>query len=330
MASVKWSVVVPTNRPEQFTEFVKAWTPLFTKHNVHLVVVQDLPEHDEQIVDSLQNVKFTFRLLNQSHLTTKHIPIQTDMIRSYGFYYVWKERLSEYILTLDDDVRPVNDIFDEYEQVFDAGAPVSEYLDVGALTSSKLNMRGFPYKDRQKQTVGVQYGGWHGVLDYDAATQLAHPEPQQLFRPINLVVPKNTPVTCCIMNCAFRTELTPIMWQLPMYKGRYNRVGDIWSGLFIKKTLDNINVAMTISGKASVIHERASNPYASLEKEAPGVLLNDYLWENLGGKNYREITDSAIDFFAKHDVHYADKFKKARDEWLDLFAPTETTKPTKP
>jgi hypothetical protein len=180
-------------------------------------------------------------------------------------------------------------------------------------------MRGFPYKDRQKRMVGVQYGGWHGVLDYDAATQLANPEPQQAFLPVNIVVPKGSAVTCCIMNCAFRTELTPIMWQLPMYKGRYNRVGDIWSGLFIKKTLDQMGVTLVINGKASVLHNRASNPYNSLEKEAPGVFLNDHLWDNLSGKTYREVTDSAIDFFAKHDVHYADEFKKARDEWLDLF-----------
>ena len=322
MASLKWAVVVPTNRPDKFVEFVKAWTPLFTKHKVHLVVVQDLPEHDDKIVDCLQNAGFTYRLLNQSDLTTKHIPIKTDMIRSFGFYYVWKNKLSDFTLTLDDDVLPAGlDIFEEYGKVFERGAQFSEFLDVGSLTSSNQNMRGFPYKDRRTQMVGVQYGGWHGVLDYDAATQLANPEPQQVFQLVNIPVPKNTPVTCCIMNCAFRTELTPIMWQLPMLDGRYNRVGDIWSGHFIKKTLDNIGVVMTINGRASVIHDRASDPYNSLEKEAPGVRLNDYLWENLSGTTYRDITDSAAQYFATEDVHYANHFIEARNEWLDLFTP---------
>lgn len=319
MATVKWAVVIPTNRPDKFKEFIEAWGPLFEKHRVHLVVVQDNDGHFDDIVDSLQDVEYTFRLLHWADVQARYIPRKTDMVRSWGFYYVWKEKLSEYILTLDDDVTPIGDPFEEYEEVFNEGAVVSDYFSVGALTSSGLEMRGFPYKDRKKQLVAVQYGGWSGVLDYDAATQLAVPKDRQAFLPYNVPVPKGAAVTCCIMNCAFRTAVTPIMWQLPMLEGRYNRVGDIWSGLFIKRTLDASNLAMVVNGKAQVLHDRASDPYNSLEKEAPSTWLNDHLWENLPSGSYRDVTDAAAKFFAEKDVQYANHFMEARDEWLNLF-----------
>jgi hypothetical protein len=155
-----------------------------------------------------------------------------------GLYHVWKNNLADYILTLDDDVLPgENDPFNRYEIGF-IGAPFSEYFSVGGMTSDYMQMRGFPYKDRVPAEVAIQYGGWSGVLDYDAATQLSFPRPadyKATFYDFVMPVPKGAAVTGCIMNCAFKLEFTPIMWQLTMLEGRYNRVGDIWSGLLLKR-----------------------------------------------------------------------------------------------
>jgi hypothetical protein len=255
------------------------------------------------------------------------------MIRSFAFKWAYDNTDADFFVTLDDDVRPdlFTDIFANYERVFMEESVLSPYLDVGALTTSGLQMRGFPYKDRVKRDVAVQYGGWHGVLDYDAATQLATPKEDQYFSGLVIPVPKGAAATCCIMNTAWLREVTPIMWQLPMLEGRYNRVGDIWSGLFIKKTLDAIGKVMVINGLASVNHRRASNAYVSLMKEAPSVWLNDNLWDNLSNPEeeltevtmitaYKNVTDSAYEFFKEHDKEYAEHFKKARDEWLKLWS----------
>lgn len=317
----RWAVVIPTIRPEKCRDFIEAWLPLFKQHNVHLVIVEDAAKRSPLVTDGL---------LPYTHMCwddlPDYMPRRTDMIRSWGFYYVWKNNLADYVLTLDDDTVPHGDPFAAYELAFTFGSVYSPYLSVGALTSSGLEMRGFPYKDRKRADVAVQYGGWSGVLDYDAATQLALPQGKHEFYDIVMPVPKGTAATCCIMNTAFAVEYTPITWQLTMLDGRYNRVGDIWSGLFIKKTLDAIGKVMIINGKAKVIHDRASDPYNSLVKEAPSVWMNENLWENLPSPTtgdmitvFREVTTAAAKFFAQYDVEFADKFIQDRDKWLSLF-----------
>lgn len=323
--ALTWALVIPTNRPEQFRKFLGAWASLLHRHKVYLVIVEDLPKKNDYSRE-LEGLSFT-------HLSQKdvpdYIPTGTDMIRSWGFYHVWENRLADYILTLDDDVIPDSDVFEEYEKHFKNGSVCSEYFSVGSMTTSGLQMRGFPYKDRKTAEVAVQYGGWDGVLDYDAATQLAVPKEREEFWDLDMPVPKGAAATCCIMNAAFKVEYTPIMWQLPMLNGRYNRVGDIWSGLFIKKTLDAIGAVMMITGNALVEHNRASNPYNSLQKEALSVEINDTLWEALSCKEtntlipaYREVTDSAIRHFKKFDPEYAKEFERCRNEWLKLFENT--------
>ena len=106
--------------------------------------------------------------------------------------------------------------------------------------------------------------------------------------------------------------------------GCYNRFGDIWSGLFQKRTLDVCGQVMVVNGKASVIHRRASDPIANLERETPGVRLNETLWETLSQTVsegtvvdvYRAVTDLAATHFERP---YRTVFTEARDEWLALF-----------
>jgi hypothetical protein len=316
---VKWSCVVPTCRPERFVQFLEAWGELFAKHEVSLLVIQDTDEPWDFDHDGYEVSAF------HRGVIPEFIPQGTDMIRSWGIYQAWVGG-SKYTLTLDDDVLPDKDLFQSYERVFSEGAVLSSYLSVGSLTTSTKQMRGFPYRDRVKRPVAVQYGGWDGVLDYDAPTQLAGVPRHEYFLRLVVPVPKGTPVTGCIMNCAWRTEYAPIMWQLPMLNGKFNRFGDIWAGLFAKKTLDSVGAAMVINGEATVKHDRASDPWANLERETPGIPLNEEIWGNLWAKPgddlvsaYRLVTDSAADFFAWRDPDYAEHFLGARDEWLKLY-----------
>lgn len=165
------------------------------------------------------------------------------------------------------------------------------------------------------------------MLDYDAPTQLANVNPVESFHPVVLPVPRGCAVTTCIMNAAWRTEYAPIMWQLPLdAHGRFNRFGDIWSGLFQKRVLDTLGKVMVINGKASVRHERASDPLANLEREAPGIPVNEEMWGALDGPftsggsiaaMFQSVTDRASYIFEDDD--YAAHFLNARDEWLALF-----------
>jgi hypothetical protein len=325
---MSWSVVVPTNRPPRFAEFVRAWSDLFTRHGVHLFVMQDLPERDPDVEAVLRDAPHAVTVLCWDDVALPTIPRHTDMIRSWAFYEAWRSDPGGFTLTLDDDVLPVTDVFSEYERTFERGAVVSEYLDVAALTTSGLQMRGFPARDRAPRTVAVQYGGWDGCLDLAATTQRDHPgRTDDSFAELVVPVPKGAATTGCMMNCAFRTAITPIMWQLPLVDGRYNRIGDIWSGLFIKRALDAGGQAMVINGRAKVLHERASDLTRSLSAEAASVELNDQMWDALPEvartsvlDAYVEVTDGAAALLAKSDPPYADHFVQARDDWLGLFA----------
>lgn len=301
---MSWAVVVPSNRPDRLAEFLEAWQPTFERHGVELFVVRDEPETWATLPD--------------------WVPRRSDMIRSWGFLQAYRTDV-DYVLTLDDDVRPIAgqngaDIFEQYESVFEAGAPLSDYLDVGALTTSGVQMRGFPYRDREPARVAVQYGGWHGVMDYDARTQLAGVPASARFADVVLPVPVGVPVTCCIMNCAFRRDVTPIMWQLPLVDGRYNRWGDIWSGLIQKRVLDAVGQVMVVNGKASVLHQRASDPHVNLERESPGIPFNEGMWDRLEGPRqpgllnaWENVTRS---FSRLMPNEYADGFMAAREAWL--------------
>src|SRR3990167_7105237 len=189
---MSWGVVVPTCREEKYREFIAAWEPLFTRHEVGLFVVHDGPE------------KFAGGGWAWPDFPD-WVPRGTDMCRSWGIYQAWKAG-HEFTLSLDDDVLPVGDPFAEYDQVWNEGAPISEYLSVGALPTYGKQLRGYPYKDRRHTKVSVQYGGWHGVLDYDAATQLSDPQPDHVFHPVVVPVPRGAAVTGCAMNMAWRTS----------------------------------------------------------------------------------------------------------------------------
>lgn len=311
----RWAVVVPTVRPDQYREFRKAWDPVL--RDAYFITVHDA----ETVPDWADGFSGEHHAWDTIGLT--HHARRADMVRSWGFYKAFQHGF-EHTLTLDDDVRPAygTDLFGQYGRVFHDGAPCSPYLNVGALTTYGKPLRGFPYGDRLPAEVAVQYGGWDGVLDYDAPTQIGGVKDTEKFLSVVLPIPRGNPVTGCIMNCAFKTRYAPIMWQLPLLNGLYNRFGDIWSGLFQKKTLDMLGAVMVVNGKAKVRHVRASDPIANLEREAPGIPFNETLWEALRAEPgelvgvYRQVTNSAATHFPQE---YSKHFLEARDEWLALF-----------
>jgi hypothetical protein len=93
--------------------------------------------------------------------------------------------------------------------------------------------------------------------------------------------------------------------------------------------LDHSGQVMVINGKASVLHDRASDPNANLERETPGVPFNEGMWESLEpygcpGEtmlyNWRAVTDGVADQFIEDDPKYAHLFRKSRDAWLAALA----------
>ena len=89
----------------------------------------------------------------------------------------------------------------------------------------------------------------------------------------------------------------------------YDRFEDIWSGVVAKHICDHLGMSVTV-GPPVVEHARASDPFGNLVKEAPGVGVNEWLWESvaevdLKGESPREcLLEMADTFRANHDKYF--------------------------
>ena len=263
------AVVIPTCRPETIRSWVTAWTPLFEKHNVNLMIVEDKPS--------------TWRLLPD------FIPYRTGSIRSWGFLNAYRQGYD--VITLDDDCLPVpgSDPIAEYTHAFAREWSVSDYFDVGHTFGLNEYMRGYPFGHRKTARPVLQFGGWDNVPDMDAITQAEH----ERFGSVSgysfdrrvLSIPKGAPFTGCIMNVAIKRDAIPLMYQLVMGVERvgYDRFDDMWSGLFAKKICDHLGLPILVNGRASIIHTRASDTAQNLAKEQAGYALHEVMWDNMKG-----------------------------------------------
>jgi hypothetical protein len=83
----------------------------------------------------------------------------------------------------------------------------------------------------------------------------------------------------CGMNIAFKRKMLPYMYYAPMgYAVGLDRFADIWLGITSKRTIDENGWAV-VTGYSRVRHDRASNVWKNLQKEARGLELNETFWE---------------------------------------------------
>lgn len=283
----KIAVVVPTIRPEQYEKFLAAWTPLFQKHNVTLYKVVD---GDEPVV-VVPGISTPYTVEEIMGECSDLIYNKNDGVRNLGFALAYRQG-ADIILTLDDDTLPVGDTIQDHLDALNKSYPVS-WMN----TANEVYMRGFPYEIRAEAECVLSHGVWQGVADFDASTQLVLGTPELTYR--KMPVPRGVLFPMCIMNVAFKRKMTQYMYQAPM-SGDINRFADIWAGVEAKKAIDFEGWA-AVTGYATVLHQRASNPFVNLIKEARGVSMN----EEYGEGDYFEM------------------YAKKRARWQDFINRTE-------
>lgn len=249
------AVVVPTVREEKLQEFLLAWDSLFKKHNVMLYVVKDgkKPTVNGESIKSVMG-KYSKLIYNFN-----------DGVRNLGFAKAYKDG-ADIIISLDDDVLPCGDTIQDHIDILNTRQPIS-----WVNTVDDIYMRGFPYSVRNEAEVVFSHGLWNGVYDFDASTQLVLGAQQPRHR--KMPIPKGVLFPVCVMNVAFKAKVLPFYYQAPMF-GDINRFADIWSGIEMKRAIDNNNWC-AVSGYAIVQHNRASNPFVNLVKEARGIGMNE-------------------------------------------------------
>ena len=310
-------IVVPTIREECIHDFLEAWRDEFANHQI--IVVEDNPTRTFKIEQS--NVAHYAWEEIDRELGEKAwiIPRRTDCIRSFGFYKAYQEQ-PDMVVTLDDDCYPAQPDFlaTHYTRLKIANS------EAWVSTGDGIKPRGIPYYQTQRRNECVlNHGLWLDIPDFDAVTQLVNSRHQGEFLGKEQTIPKGMYFPMCGMNIAFKPKVIPALYFLLMGKDYpFDRFGDIWAGIFLKKISDHLGYAIN-SGSPSVTHKRASNVWANLKKEVPGLEVNESLWEQLDsviltkenfGACYGELAEKL-----PMKGEYWDKLKVAMREWVNLF-----------
>lgn len=287
------AVVIPTIRmKESMPSFMEAWQPLFDKHNVELIIVDDTGDYPV--------VKHGTYMGLPVHLSYKNVDIISNKcagVRQAGFLYIAKNLPNvEYIITLDDDEFPIGDPIQDHIDQLNRKVPIS-WISTGV----DEYFRGFPYKVREEAPVMMSHGVWEGSYDWDAPSQLLKGDTKVDF--YRGVIPKGIYAPICGMNLAFRREALPYIYFAPVgkFKGA-ERWDDIYMGVMVIKKFAELNWAIT-TGYAKVQHLRASNPFTSLAKEAVGILHGEEFYKD--PENYK-------------GDEWFDEFRLKTKQWYEL------------
>lgn len=268
------AVVIPTCREDLYAStFTPRWSALFKRHNVHVLTVHDAPDAKDITMDHDHVVRMgTFNVKEIMGENFDLIYNRNSGIKNVGFAYVARNLPEvEYIIALDDDVSPVGDPIADHISALNTRVPIS-WIPVGDVYT-----RGFPYCVRDEAEVVLSHGVWNGCPDLDAPTQMIRGTSPMSFekRPI----PKGVFYPMCEMNIAFKRKMLPFMYLAPDDpKYGFGRASDIWCGIESKKIIDQKGWAV-VTGHATVLHERASNVWTNLKKEAKFIELNETFWK---------------------------------------------------
>jgi hypothetical protein len=243
------------------------------------------------------------------------IPEASHAQTSFGLLYLWAGDF-EYGVFIDDDTRP-------HEGTDFFGTHMRNLAFEGEMTAVRsdenwvnvlyqnfeehgLYPRGYPYGAMNEATettrrhvsdVVASQGLWTDVPDLDAVrilqdgnlrgqaeTRTAPDDYDEDF-----VADPGQYLTVCSMNLAFRREVVPAFYQLPMDDNEWavGRFDDIWSGVFLKRAADVLGKEI-VNGSPLCVHEKAPRPtFDDLRAEAPALELNEHLWtvvDDAGGE----------------------------------------------
>jgi len=250
------------------------------------------------------------------------IPKRSHAETSFGLLWLQAHNEFDFGVFIDDDTVPISeDYFERHIQNLNFNGNINEVSSdkkwVNVLFQNfgrhKMYPRGYPYAAMQEKmsvetanvkNVVASQGLWTNVADLDAirilmsgglngipsirATETDFKE--------DFVVKNENCLTICSMNLAFKREVIPAFYQLPMDDNEWKlgRFDDIWSGVFLKKICDILEKKI-ITGKPLCIHNKAPrSTFKDLLAEAPALEINENLWNilcsmNLKGDDYTTI-----------------------------------------
>ncbi|WP_049981113.1 alpha-1 4-glucan-protein synthase [Halolamina rubra] len=260
-----------------------------------------------------------------SHL----IPEASHAQTSFGLLYMWANERFDYGVFIDDDTLPHDEDFFgthmenlAYEGEIEARSSDESWVNVLDDADADLYPRGYPYAamdeevERETTTVDdvvASQGLWTNVPDLDAVRILMDGDLQGQAQSRTaredfgeeFVAAEGQYLTVCSMNLAFRREVIPAFYQLPMDDNRWDvgRFDDIWSGLFLKRACDVLGKQVYNGGPLCEHNKAPRSTFDDLQNEVAGLELNEHVWEVIddaaaGAGSYREAFASMADALA--------------------------------
>jgi len=288
-----------------------------------------------------------------SHL----VPAASHAQTSFGLLYLWAHGRFDYGVFIDDDTLPHDDtdFFGTHMEnlAFDGQIEtVSSDEDwVNVLYHNEdehgLYPRGYPYSamDESVETetdhvdnVVASQGLWTNVPDLDAVRILMDGDLQGQAQTRtssedfgeDFVAADGNYLTVCSMNLAFRREVVPAFYQLPMDENEWDvgRFDDIWSGLFLKRACDVLGKNIYNGGPLCEHNKAPRSTFSDLTNEVHGLELNEHVWEEIdavGGDadSYEEVFAAMAGRLAEGDyeewengafLNHCGEFMR---DWLD-------------
>jgi len=236
------------------------------------------------------------------------VPAASHAETSFGLLYMWAHDRFDYGFFIDDDTLPHDDhdFFGRhmanlaFEGEIETVSSDEQWVNVLYRNADDhgLYPRGYPYSamDETVETttthvadVVASQGLWTNVPDLDAVRILMDGDLEGQARTRtsaadfgeDFVAARGNYLTVCSMNLAFRREIIPAFYQLPMDDNEWDvgRFDDIWSGVFLKRACDALGKRI-YNGAPLCEHNKAPrSTFSDLHNEVAGLELNEHLWE---------------------------------------------------
>lgn len=296
-----------------------------TEHDLTIYVCLD---RDDRLVDK-QPIDLNIKEYSREDIKKNLgdiawiIPNKTSAIKSYGFYKAYKDNC-DYIISIDNDCFPDTPRFiDSHIRNLQA----TTTLGWEKTLDDEPFMRGNPYLIRDKSSVHVSHGLWSNIPDLDGPTQLQMPDYRLESNSDIKLIPQYNFYSMCGMNFGFTREVAPLMYfglQGPDYP--FDRFDDIWAGIFSKKVMDHLGLAV-VSGSPWIYHSRQSDVFSNVRKESTGLEINEYFWLDIKDvdltgfstiKGSAKYLASKIKEYSGYEEYFI-KLKEAYGIWINLF-----------
>jgi hypothetical protein len=293
------------------------------------------------------------------------VPAASHAETSFGLLYMWDNPRFEYGVFVDDDTLPHEgeDFFGRHLENLAFGGEIErvasdeQWVNVlyQAADDHGLYPRGYPYSamdetvetdtvEIDRGSVVASQGLWTNVPDLDAVRILMDGDLQGQAQTRttagdfggDFVAARGNYLTVCSMNLAFRREVIPAFYQLPMDDNRWDvgRFDDIWSGVFLKRACDVLGRRI-YNGRPLCEHNKAArSTFDDLHNEVAGLELNEHLWsliDDVGGDAndyagvYRAMADALL--AAETDAYRNGEFLhyvgERMHDWLDALSTLE-------